>query len=394
MRKRKWSKKQQRVVSLARNPNPFILAYGASGAGKTDAGTAGFITWSLQFKGATFALVAKTAMQTKEKVWIAARRFCEEHRIPYSSPKGKAASIGHNRFVLLDGANVAAADRIQGLDLAGVYIDEVNNLHPQVMQELENRVRSVENGKIVMSANPDNPLSWFQKNYVNKADEIGMDIIKLLWPDNPGLPESEKRRMEATATAAMLRRRKYGEAAPLRGVIYTDYDIAPAPPDKDAWSWYLSVDPAFSSTTHALLFGKFKNEYWVTDEWVWDSHSSYSKTSQETCNEIADWLGDKSVTYAIYDPAASEFGYTLMQTLQCPTYAAEKDVMEGIQTTAAYLADGRVRIDPRCDKLIYELANYHWDPAAGERGEDKPAKTDDHGCDALRYFLHSTHLRW
>ena len=36
------------------------------------------------------------------------------------------------------------------------------------------------------------------------------------------------------------------------------------------------------------------------------------------------------------------------------------------------------------------MAGYQWDPAKSERGDDAPLKYADHGCDALRYFAHST----
>ena len=44
-------------------------------------------------------------------------------------------------------------------------------------------------------------------------------------------------------------------------------------------------------------------------------------------------------------------------------------------------------IHPRCKHLIDEIQGYAWDPKAQERGEDKPVKTNDHACDALRYAL-------
>ena len=35
-------------------------------------------------------------------------------------------------------------------------------------------------------------------------------------------------------------------------------------------------------------------------------------------------------------------------------------------------------------------ATCDWDHAAAERGEDRPDKEADHGCDCLRYFCIST----
>ena len=44
-------------------------------------------------------------------------------------------------------------------------------------------------------------------------------------------------------------------------------------------------------------------------------------------------------------------------------------------------------ISPRCDKLLTEIDSYVWDESPAARNEDKPVKANDHGCDALRYWV-------
>ena len=395
---RAWSNKQLEAIELRLSDKPFVLCYGATGAGKTDAATAGFLDWthdvSLRHGSRTFGLVAKTSLQTNEKVLPACLRHAAEWGWRVQKLSAKSYVIGNNRFLLLDGANVAAAQRIQGLDLAGVFIDEVNQLHIRVMQELENRVRSVDGGKIVMTANPDNPLGWFQRDYINRADDIGMQIVFLLWADNPGLPESEKRRIERTSVGAMRKRRIHGIAAPMSGTIYTDYEIGPAPPEAEAYQWFLSVDPADSSTTHALLIGKFADAFWVFDEWVWSARLRHQLTHKQQCDMIAEWLDGRTIGWAVYDNASPNFGAELFDAVGCDTYASIKgpdSVFDGIQHTMAWLANRDIKVSETCEHLITEFGTYQWDEKAAERGEDKPLKVDDHGMDALRQFCYFNH---
>lgn len=53
----------------------------------------------------------------------------------------------------------------------------------------------------------------------------------------------------------------------------------------------------------------------------------------------------------------------------------------------------RLVIDPRCDKLIWELKRYRWKTYADKKKQyennpyDEPHKKDDHACDALRYAI-------
>ena len=47
--------------------------------------------------------------------------------------------------------------------------------------------------------------------------------------------------------------------------------------------------------------------------------------------------------------------------------------------------DNKVKINRKgCPVLIKQMSNYRWDP---KRKDDKPLKEDDHGPDALRYFV-------
>ena len=47
--------------------------------------------------------------------------------------------------------------------------------------------------------------------------------------------------------------------------------------------------------------------------------------------------------------------------------------------------DGKVKLSRKgCPVLIRQLSNYRWNP---KRLDDVPLKEDDHGPDALRYFV-------
>ena len=388
MEKRVWHGRQGLLVHLWNIAAAFILAFGSTGSGKTEAAIAGFVRWAVQFPGRTFGIVAKTSNQSREKVWPAVVRACRELGIPITKTGPKSYDVGWGRFILLDGANVAAAERIQGLDLAGVYIDEVNNLHYLVMQELENRVRSVSGGKIVMSANPDNPLSWFQRDYINRKDEIGLELVFLDWSDNPHLPESERKRIEATSVGAFYQRRVLGLPAALVGLVYSQHTIEPAPDESECRAWYLAIDPAETGTTHALLIGDYPDAFYVVDEWVWDGHRNYYKPIGERVKGVAGLAGDRRISWAVYDSANPDFGYELGEELGIETYGVLKarDDNEGVRLTQASLARGEVRVDPRCRELIGEFGYVDWDEKQHERGIDKIRHCRKHGTDALRYW--------
>ena len=101
-------------------------------------------------------------------------------------------------------------------------------------------------------------------------------------------------------------------------------------------------------------------------------------------------VGPRNVADWYVDPAAMEFQVALGNLLGRRVYPAENDVLLGIEKTSEWMANGTVNISPICFELIGELHGYVWDEKASERGEDKPVKAQDHGCDAFRYFCFTT----
>lgn len=90
----------------------------------------------------------------------------------------------------------------------------------------------------------------------------------------------------------------------------------------------------------------------------------------------------------VIDPSAE--GFILQLKEDAPRLRirrADNAVLEGIQLVASALDAGILMIHPRCKHLIDEIQGYSWDPKAQLHGEDRPVKTADHACDALRYAL-------
>jgi Terminase RNaseH-like domain len=73
---------------------------------------------------------------------------------------------------------------------------------------------------------------------------------------------------------------------------------------------------------------------------------------------------------------------------------ADNAVLDGIRLVASLLGTGRLLIHSSCKNLISQLQSYSWDEKAADKGEDKPAKVDDHATDALRYALCTTRSIW
>jgi hypothetical protein len=73
---------------------------------------------------------------------------------------------------------------------------------------------------------------------------------------------------------------------------------------------------------------------------------------------------------------------------------ADNAVLDGIRDVASLIGADRLRIHESCAEVRRELSAYVWDAKAQARGEDAPAKSDDHGPDALRYGVRHLRRHW
>ena len=70
-------------------------------------------------------------------------------------------------------------------------------------------------------------------------------------------------------------------------------------------------------------------------------------------------------------------------------YKAKNEVVDGIRKTGSLFARKKILINETCSGLLDELGTYMWDEKSALRGEERPIKQQDHGPDALRYYVNS-----
>ena len=125
----------------------------------------------------------------------------------------------------------------------------------------------------------------------------------------------------------------------------------------------------------------------VDREYRWDSRKERrQKTDQEYADDFMVFMGDDWCTVLV-DPSAASFITALRQR---GIYVREADntVLDGIRRTGALFAQRVLLVnETNCMGLIGELGSYMWDDKAAQRGEEKAVKQQDHGPDALRYFV-------
>ncbi|MEX5713205.1 terminase family protein [Parafrankia sp. FMc6] len=338
----------------------------------------------------------------------------------------------YGRLIYLAGANNELAKaKIQGLTLAGAYVDEVTTIPESMWRMLGTRL-SVPGAKLFGTCNPESPNHWLYTDLQRASvwldgagrlhrmagdDRLNLARFSFRLADNPTLDADYLRALELEYTGLWRRRYILGEWVVAEGSVYDMWDperhVVPAGRIPHIRRWLASaVDYGTSNPFAALLLGLADDgRLYLVDEWGWDSAKERRQlTDAEYSRRYRAWLTQVprpeelagTAVQAVgvtperhyVDPSAASFKVQLHHDGVTSLSDAVNDVVDGIRIVASQLASGRLLVSDRCKGWIDEAPGYVWDPKAQERGEDAPVKKRDHYLDAGRYGLASTEYLW
>lgn len=209
-----FSPKQKAVLTWWMPDSPYhdkdgIIMDGSIRSGKTSIGALSFVFWAMDtFDGQNFGMCGKTIQSFRRNVLQQLKRMLksrgyivEEHRSEnYMIVRFKG---NENTFYFFGGKDEGSQDLIQGITLAGLFMDEVALMPESFVNQATGRC-SVEGFKLWFNCNPEGPDHYFKKEWINKRTEKNLIRIHFEMKDNPSL------------SAAMLEKYKNR----YRGVFY------------------------------------------------------------------------------------------------------------------------------------------------------------------------------
>jgi PBSX family phage terminase large subunit len=402
---------------------------GSVRSGKTVASLLAFLRFVRSGPEGNLLLAGKTERTLKRNIVDPLTEMLGPTRIRYQGGAGELHLLG--RRIYLAGANdERASEKIRGLTLAGAYADELSTFPASFFAMLLSRL-SLPGARLFATTNPDAPSHWLLADYLRRAavhitgdgrrlendDPEAPDLLRVSFrlPDNPHLPADYIEAISREYVGLWQRRFIDGEWVAAEGAIYDMLDLTPDGPHVVSElprleAFWCAIDYGTANPFHALLIGLGSDErLYVAREWRWDARAQHRQlTDAEYAQRLRAWLeGGAEGLYClsenpapvpieriILDPSAASFRAQLQRDGFGWARQADNEVLDGIRATASLLAAGRLRIHASCEHLLRELSGYVWDPKATERGEDAPLKVDDHGADALRYFVASTRVVW
>lgn len=417
IRFKEFSKRQMQAFTWWCKDSPYsgyngIIADGSIRAGKTVSMAISFILWAMaSYDRQNFAMCGKTVGSFRRNVWNWLRPVLHARGYEIQEFRTSNTIIVNNGrvtnyFYIFGGRDESSQDLIQGMTLAGLYCDEVALMPESFVNQATGRC-SVKGAKMWFNCNPESPMHWFLKNWIEKKDEKKMLHLHFTMDDNPSLSDIVRERYKTTYTGVFYQRFILGLWVMAQGAIY-----------KDAWSdelyfdkeqldliyknprlyrRYISIDYGTVNPMAFLDIWDDGDTVWVCREYYWNSRAEggKEKDNSQYGDDLIEFIkfSDYAPTAVIVDPSAASFkiemrnrGLRAKETVD--TINADNSVIEGIRNVNRLLTRRKIRIyKDACPNLIKEMQSYAWDEKAIQNGgKERPIKVNDHACDALRYY--------
>lgn len=396
------SEKQDQVMNFPYVGYDALICDGAVRSGKTSIMSFSFFLWAMgNFDGCAFAYCGKSVGSVERNVvnpLLAIKYIHKYFDVKYN--RGGHVIVARrgnkeNRFYLFGGKDESSYMLIQGITLAGVMLDEVA-LMPRSFVEQALARCSVTGAKMWFNCNPENPLHWFRQEWILKAQDRKALHIHFLMDDNPSLDEETRQRYKNMYSGVFYQRYILGQWVMSEGLIYDMFDLTEnvyrenIPGLPYSCTRYIACD--YGTTNPCVFLDIYDNGeiIRVDREYRWDSRKEHrQKTDEEYAIDFVEFMGDVSATVLV-DPSAASFILAL-RSRGVYVMEADNDVLDGIRKTGTLFNRRCLLVHERCSGLIDELGTYMWDDKAAEHGEERPVKQQDHGPDALRYFVNYLH---
>ncbi len=323
----------------------------------------------------------------------------------------KVTVFGHSK------ANME--ETLTGMEAWGAYVNELTKANEGVFDEILKRC-SGSGAKIICDTNPDSPIHWVKKKYVDKADGENIIYNVFLLDENNFLdPEYIRKVKAATPSGVFYERKINARWAAADGVVYEDFNEETHIISEEDFSKlkivraFAGQDWGFAETHPGSLItlvecddGNFYvvNEHSASKkqiEWWVDKAKAQDKKYKEIIikNKIAiaeqrakengEELTDEQRTYIrkntdnmnIWCDSARPEHVESFQFHDLWAENADKSVLAGVEFIAKLFKTRRLFIvEGVAPQLIENIYNYVWDPRTG-----KPVKAEDDSADGLRY---------
>ena len=388
-----------------------VLLTGSAGGGKSRLAAEKVHAYMLKYPGATGLMLRK------------AREYASKSIVPFmrhtviGAASGVTYKKGDNTFVYDNGSMLYVGgmrDEMQregvrsigpkgGLDIA--WKEEATQFVEQDFDELSARMRGTAASwtQMILTTNPGPPSHWIKKRLI---DGGGAAVYYSKAADNTHNPPAYLDTLDDLTGVLRLRLRD-GQWVQAEGAVYPLFDhsvhvIEPFAIPAD-WRRFRSIDFGYTNP--------FVCQWWALDHddrmYLYRELYMSGRTVRVHARQINEYSRGERYEYSVADHDAED--RATLEESEIYTMPARKEITVGIQAVTERMkvaGDGKPRIfimrnalielddtlemakRPTC--TLEEIDSYVWSPIRdGVAVKELPVKTNDHGCDAMRYAVMS-----
>lgn len=203
--------------------------------------------------------------------------------------------------------------------------------------------------------------------------------------DNPFIPKEEIDKASEELTEDRFAQEYMADFRKTEGLVYKEFDRTKHLYDEfngKQLEKIAGIDFGFTNPTCVLTIIRDSDEtFWVENEWY---------KSGKTDIEVAEFVASQGFNKVYPDPESpSSIAELVKARVNVREVIKNKDsIKNGITKVAELFKAGKLKINKRCENLIWELETYSYpDKKDMHNPDENPIKENDHACDALRYPL-------
>ena len=430
-----------------------IVAYdGSVRSSKTITSLLAWLAYTIHGPKGALLLTGRTETAIIANIVYPLQDMLGRGRVVLNRGTGTATILGRECRIV--GANdEQARTKIQGMTLAGAYLDEASNVPESFFNMLRSRL-SVPGARLYLTCNPEGPKHWLLTKWLRRAKwrihrdgtytedprplaAIGDDRsdgplalfrATFLLDDNHYLATHNPAfvaELKASWPHGSVFYKRYilSEWASSDGVVYPGWQedrmVIPAdrlPPLEAVL--IASLDYGTTHRTRGYLLGigvaPFVDGWpdldaarasttlpsWTPFLIVLDEFAPGTATVGQHAAAYVQWIEaatkrfGQAPEWLAIDPAAAVFRVELHELGRSDVMRAHNAVVPGIQTVDSMIATRRLFVSSDCPELVAGIPRYEWDVKASDRGETRPVKVDDDEADALRYAVYTSRAQW
>lgn len=341
-------------------------------------------------KEKNYLMTAKSLTTLKRNVLDLLTELVGEKNFIFSIAQKQAYLFG--RKIYLEGANDARAEsKIRGMTLQGAYCDELTLYGEDFFTMMLSRL-SESNAKLFATTNPDTPMHWLNKKYIERRHELNMLLMTFLIDDNTFLDTKYVEELKKEYVGVFYDRFIKGEWIVAEGLVYDFFQskkdtIIKTIDMNDYNEFYVSIDYGTINPCSMGLWGVNGEGAARIRESYFDSRKEgRQRTDEEHYQALVELVRDFPITRVIVDPSAASFIECIRRHGEFRVKPAINSVIDGIRITSSLLNAGMIHIDPSCKDCIREFGLYRWDE---KKTADTVLKENDHAMDEVRYFCNT-----